>query len=80
MPDFTLRLVTGQRELDSLAARLASAPALALALETVDWWDRRLERVALVQLAFREGTRLGSVAIIIFKRRRLPAIPSQAAI
>jgi hypothetical protein len=56
--DFSLRLVTGPRELDSLAARLASAPTLALDLETADWWDRRVERVALIQLAFREGTRL----------------------
>lgn len=58
MLDFSLKLVTGPRELDSLAARLESAPALALDLETVNWWDRRVERVALIQLAFREGTRL----------------------
>ncbi|MDQ3802916.1 MAG: ribonuclease D [Acidobacteriota bacterium] len=63
MLDFSIKLVTGPRELDSLAARLESAPALALDLETADWWDRRAERVALVQLAFREGRRL-RVAVV----------------
>jgi len=61
--DFSIRLVNGPRELDSLAARLVSAPALALDIETADWWDRRVERVALVQLAFREGGRL-RVAVV----------------
>lgn len=63
MLDFSIKLITGPRDLDSLAARLASEPALALDLETVDWWDRRVERVALIQLAFREGRRL-RVAVV----------------
>lgn len=56
--DLSIKLVRAPGELTALAARLGSAPALALDLETVDWWDRRAERVALVQLAFREGSRL----------------------
>ena len=63
MLDFSIKLITGPRVLDSLAARLASEPALALDLETTDWWDHRAERVSLVQLAFREGRRL-RVAVV----------------
>lgn len=58
MLDLDIGLVKSPRELAALAARLCSEPALALDLETADWWDRRLERVSLVQLAFREGPRL----------------------
>lgn len=63
MLDFSLKLVGGPRELTALTARLESAPALALDIETVNWWDRRLEQVALIQLAFREGHRL-RVAVV----------------
>lgn len=58
MLDFSTELITRPQEITSLVARLAPAPALALDIETVDWWDRRVERVALIQLAFREGSRL----------------------
>nr|QEO74472.1 hypothetical protein [uncultured bacterium] len=63
MLDFNLKLVGGPQELIALTARLESAPALALDIETVNWWDRRVERVALIQLAFREGHRL-RVAVV----------------
>ena len=63
MLDFNLKLVSGPRELNALAARLESVPALALDIETVNWWDRQVERVALIQLAFREGQRL-RVAVV----------------
>lgn len=55
MLDFSTELVSGQQELSTLIARLGDAPAMALDIETVNWWDRAAERVALVQLAFREG-------------------------
>lgn len=63
MLDFSIKLVGGPRELSALSARLGSATALALDIETVDWWDRRVERVALIQLAFREGQQL-RVAVV----------------
>lgn len=63
MFDFSIKLISSQREFPALAARLASAPALALDIETVNWWDRHVERVALIQLAFREGGRL-RVAVV----------------
>jgi hypothetical protein len=63
MLDFSIKLINSPREFPALAARLASAPALALDIETVNWWDRHVERVALIQLAFREGGRL-RVAVV----------------
>jgi hypothetical protein len=55
MLDFRIKHISSSKELTALAARLASAPALALDIETVDWWDRRVERISLIQIAFREG-------------------------
>ena len=63
MHDFSLKLINNQQGLAALAVRLDSAPALALDIETVDWWNREAERVALIQLAFREGRKL-RVAVI----------------
>lgn len=55
MLDFSTELVDGRQDLSALNARLMSARALALDIETVNWWDREAERVSLVQLAYREG-------------------------
>jgi hypothetical protein len=63
MLDFNIKLISGTQDLTSLAARLDSAPALALDIETVNWWDRQVEQVSLIQLAFREGCQL-RVAVI----------------
>ncbi|MBA3713317.1 MAG: ribonuclease D [Pyrinomonadaceae bacterium] len=63
MLDFSIKLVSGPQELTSLVARLDSATALALDIETVNWWDRQVERVSLIQLAFRENRQL-RVAVI----------------
>jgi len=63
MLDFSIKLVSGPQELTSLVARLDAAPALALDIETVNWWDRQVERVSLIQLAFRENRQL-RVAVI----------------
>jgi len=63
MLDFSIKLISSTQDLTSLSARLVSAPSLALDIETVNWWDRHVERVALIQLAFREGGRL-RVAVV----------------
>ena len=63
MLDFSIKLISDGQDLTSLAVRLESAPALALDIETVNWWDRRVEQVSLIQLAFREGRQL-RVAVI----------------
>ena len=58
MLDFTIKLINSPQDLPSLVACLDSAPALALDIETVNWWDRQVERVSLIQLGFREGRHL----------------------
>lgn len=63
MLNFTIRLVNSENALAALVSRLDAAPALALDIETINWWNREAERIALVQLAFREGRQL-RVAII----------------
>ena len=63
MLDFRIKLISRSQELGSLAARLVTAPALALDIETVNWWDRHAEQVSLIQLAFREGGQM-RVAVI----------------
>ena len=63
MLDFTIRLVNSEDALAALVARLDGPPAIALDIETVNWWNREAERIALIQLAFREGRHL-RIAII----------------
>ena len=63
MLDFSIKLISSTQDLTSLTARLDSVSALALDIETVNWWDRQVERVSLIQLAFREGPQL-RVAVI----------------
>ena len=63
MLDFRIKLVSSAPDLSSLVTRLDAAPALALDIETVNWWDRHVEQVSLIQLAFREGRQL-RVAVI----------------
>lgn len=58
MLDFSIKFISSTQDLTSLVARLDSAPALALDIETVNWWDRQIEQVSLIQLAFREGRQL----------------------
>lgn len=63
MLDFRLRLINGERDLASLVPRLASVPVFALDIETAHWWDQTRERVALMQLAYRDQGTL-RVAIV----------------
>lgn len=52
-PDFTLEFIKDQQRLVKLSETLSQTSAFALDIETVDWWNRRRERIALVQIAFR---------------------------
>ncbi len=63
MLEHTVEFIHTQPQLVALAERAAQARALALDIETINWWDRAAEKVALVQLAFREGDQT-RVAII----------------
>src|SRR5262249_37729389 len=58
MLDFTIKQINDPQGLTSLVTHLDAVPALALDIETVNWWDRRVEQVSLIQLAFREGPHL----------------------
>ncbi len=63
MPDFNIELINNQTKLTGLIDRLASLPVIALDIETVNWWNRHQERIALIQIAFRTK-RQPKVAII----------------
>lgn len=63
MLEHTVEFIHTQSQLEELAIRAAQARTLALDIETINWWDRAAEKVALVQLAFREDSHL-RVAII----------------
>jgi len=61
--DYSVTYINDGRRLEALCERLVTVPALALDIETACWWERRSERVSLIQLAYREGGRL-RVAVI----------------
>lgn len=61
--EYTVTYINDRRRLEALCEGLVNVPALALDIETASWWDRRAERVSLVQLAYREGGRL-RVAVV----------------
>ncbi len=57
-PDFTLKIIKDAGELQRLGDVLASLPAFALDIETIEWWNRHRERIALIQIAFRAQERI----------------------
>lgn len=63
MLNYTTEYIGERRSFAAVLERLSAAEALALDIETVNWWDREAERVALIQLAFREGSQSRVVVI-----------------
>lgn len=63
MVDHKVEYIGDQAALVAMVERINSAPVLALDIETINWWDRQAERVALIQLGFREEGR-AQVAVI----------------
>jgi hypothetical protein len=63
MFDHTVEFVSDKLTLKAALERLDAAPVIALDIETAYWWDRELERVALIQLAFRENAAIRAVVI-----------------
>ncbi|HEX8116480.1 MAG TPA: hypothetical protein VF521_04355 [Pyrinomonadaceae bacterium] len=61
--DYQVTYVNDPRRLAALAGALHASSALALDIETASWWDRRAERVSLVQLAYRDAGRI-RVAVV----------------
>lgn len=64
MSDYRLELINSQTKLSALAAQLATLSVISLDIETVEWWDKYRERIALIQIAFRTPERGIKVAII----------------
>jgi 3'-5' exonuclease len=63
MFNHTVEYVNDKLALTAALGRLDAAPVIALDIETAYWWDRELERVALIQLAFREDGAIRAVVI-----------------
>lgn len=61
--DYRISFITDQQRLTTLSQNLESVSALALDIETTDWWSPQAERVSLIQLAYREGEEL-RVAVV----------------
>lgn len=83
MADYTIEIINNRQKLANLLGGLASAPAFAIDIETVDWWNRQRERIALVQIAFSTGSGVKIVVIdalskLDLKTLRLPLESSQA--
>lgn len=54
MVNQTVEYIGDQNKLVGLIEQIKSVSALALDIETINWWDRDAEKVALIQLAYRE--------------------------
>ena len=67
MLNHTVEFVSDKLALTAALGRLDSAPVIALDIETAYWWDREMERVALIQLAFRENDAIRAVVIDAMK-------------
>ena len=61
--DYRIAFINDQPRLRTFCERLGSVAALALDIETSDWWNPQHERVALIQLAYRVNHEL-RVAVI----------------
>jgi hypothetical protein len=61
--DYSIAYINDRRRLGALCERLGAVNALALDIETAGWWDRRAERISLIQLAYRDEGRL-RVAVV----------------
>jgi hypothetical protein len=63
MKDYRLELINNQMKLRAITDVLSQCPVIALDIETVDWWDRKREKIALIQFAFRTGNSI-KIAVI----------------
>jgi hypothetical protein len=71
--DYRIAFINDQPRLRTLCEGLRSVSALALDIETINWWNPQAERVALIQIAYRVGNEL-RVAVIDALTRLDPAI------
>lgn len=71
--NYNIAYINDRRRLEALCEQLFTVSALALDIETASWWDRRAERVSLIQLAYREDGHL-RVAVVDAFAKLDPAI------
>lgn len=64
IPDYSIEIVKEPRGLAALIDRLCSVPVIAVDIETINWWNRHRERVALIQIAYRSAGGGVRVAVI----------------
>ena len=61
--DFTLEFIKNDQGLRRLADTLLTRHAFSVDIETIEWWNRRREQIALIQLAFHHNQQ-SKVAVI----------------
>jgi len=61
--DYRIAFINDQPRLTTFCESLGSVSALALDIETINWWHPQTERVALIQLAYRVNCEL-RVAVV----------------
>src|ERR1044071_5846222 len=71
--DYRITFINEQGRLEELCEGLGSVAAVALDIETLDWWNPQAERVSLIQLAYRAGGRV-RVAVVDALARLDPSI------
>jgi hypothetical protein len=59
---YDIQLVDTDESFNRLSPRLKAARALAIDIETINWWSRDQERISIIQIGFREDDRI-TVAI-----------------
>lgn len=55
MIHYQVEMIDSEHSFDRLRPALRHATALAIDIETINWWNRADEKISIVQIAFREG-------------------------
>jgi len=63
MADYSIELINNQAKLENAVERLKSVSFFAVDIETIDWWNRQRERIALIQIAFPVSN--GAVKVVV---------------
>ncbi|MBK6798150.1 MAG: ribonuclease D [Acidobacteria bacterium] len=66
MINYGIEYIDTRQSLELLVERLNEATAIALDIETINWWDRTRERISVIQIAFREqgDLRVGVIDVL----------------
>jgi hypothetical protein len=66
MINYGIEYIDTRQSLELFVERLNEATAIALDIETINWWDRTRERISVIQIAFRErdDLRVGVVDVL----------------